>query len=327
MSTPTQNKATGRGQLEKLPDGSTLLFNFDIDSSVLKSEHIAFLLQNVLPAAKASPGGLRVVIGGSADRLGDAAHNVALSNRRIQAVADFLKQKMPGYRWDFQGFGQGVGEDGAARSGDADGTRDDIFRNVIIEILKPGQPVPRKPNIPKSFPKKPGEFKKVDVFPDGETLICLREDRILPGTSFDVRILTTFATTVFNINLIFLVIRDLQNQLAVEYELRGVDATTDLPFGGISPSETLQVRSFQIQPPGAKVTDFTSATIKNGLGHGLLSAPPTIELKYKAADGQSLAVTSSIDLGSFGKEPHLIKGILSVQTTCVGGPGANKLNP
>ncbi len=48
MATPAKDKLTGPGEKLKLPDGSTLLFNFDIDSAVLKKEHIAFLEQNVL---------------------------------------------------------------------------------------------------------------------------------------------------------------------------------------------------------------------------------------------------------------------------------------
>ena len=203
---------TGPGRSQKLPDGSTLLFNFDIDSSELKTEHRAFLERTILTAANNSPAGLRVVIGGSADRLGDAQYNVALSNRRIDAVAAFLKQRKPGYRWTFVGFGQGVGEATAERAGDRDNTRDDLFRSVIVEVLAPGRPVPPKPNIPKNFPKKPNVFPRPLPRPNPTTCVTEKECPLSQDFSIQLIVGVTGGEIIEAAFFTFL-LKDLTNKL------------------------------------------------------------------------------------------------------------------
>jgi hypothetical protein len=313
--TAAPSKLTGPGQEQKLPDGSTLLSNFDIDSSVLKPQHTAFLRREVLAAAKANPGGLLVVIGGSTDRLGDATHNVALSNRRIQAVANFLKQTMPAYPWDFQGFGEGVGEQTAIRAGDDDGTRDDIFRSVIVEVLKPGQPIPPRPNIPKSFPKKPGDVPKPDR---NESFLCLTTDQVPAGQVFSVRIQSSIATGFLGALTMIVVIQDVRNQLECEYRFTGIDATNT--SNSIGTADGLKPHFFQAN--ATKVTNFTSANI-TGSPNPLSSK---IDFKFTGIDGKSQSATSAIDLDA-SPIPRFIVGNLSLLTTCVGTTGARKLNP
>ncbi len=221
MVTAEKNKHTGPGKLQKLPDGSTLMFNFDVDSAQLKVEHQRFLEQNVISAANANPNGLRVVIGGQADRLGDSAHNVALSNRRIEAITIFLKQRKPRYAWDFVGFGEGTGESNAERAGDKDNTRDDLFRSVIIEVLKPGRPIPPKPSIPKTFPKKPNVSPRaLPRSPNQDT--CVPARNCPTSKNFSVQLMVgVTAGEILEAAFFTFLIKDLDNRLECLYLLRG----------------------------------------------------------------------------------------------------------
>ncbi len=330
MPTPSSQRATGPGQTQKLPDGSTLLFNFDIDSAVLKPEHIAFLQQNVLTAANANPGGLRVVLGGSADRLGDAGHNVALSNRRIDAVVNFLKQRLPRYPWDFKGFGEGVGEDTAKRAGDEDGTRDDLFRSVIIEVLKPGQPIPPKPNIPKVFPKKPNEVPRALPRPNPSS--CLTEQECPANQSFTIQLLVGgTGGEVIEAAFFTFLIKDPKNGVQCLYSLTGGGlGTPGLP---VNLSLIGTPAAFNTSKP-TKVTAFGPIGGISALTVPLNPALPPVTF-FSVLDFTFHAPGGTIPSGNvfipkFDTGPVNIPGAgihggrFKAHSVCRGGPGADK---
>ena len=90
-------KATGPAKVEAsvTPQGSpvsgvvALLFNFDFDDAAVKPEHQNWLAENLVPPLKADPG-QRVFLRGMASQAGNAAHNLQLSRRRVEAVRTFL---------------------------------------------------------------------------------------------------------------------------------------------------------------------------------------------------------------------------------------------
>jgi hypothetical protein len=331
MATAAKDKLTGRGEFQKLPDGSTLLFNFDIDSSVLKPEHRAFLEQNIVSAANASPGGLRVVVGGSADRLGDAGHNVALSNRRIEAVTSFLKQRKPGYPWDFVGFGEGVGEATAERAGDKDDTRDDLFRSVIIEVLARGRPIPPKPSIPKRFPKKPNVFPRPLPRPNPST--CLTEQNCPLSRNFSIQLLAgVSAGEILETAFFTFLIKDLDNRLECLYSLVGAG----LANPGL-PASVSAVGKPSVFHPG-KATKVTNFGPVGGISSLTLPTNPTPAfpltvfsiLDFSFHDSGSVVPSGNVFIGSFDTGPISIPGAgihggrFKAQSLCLELPGAGR---
>ena len=138
-------KPTGPGQirdnLSKPPSQrfsvTGLLFNFDIDSDVVKSEHQAWLERNVVPLL-----GVKDAIfslKGSASRSGNNAHNMDLSERRVNNVKKFLLSR--GGRAE-QLSAVFVGEEEAALAGKKDGGEDAEDRAVAVAVI-----VPRGPGI------------------------------------------------------------------------------------------------------------------------------------------------------------------------------------
>jgi hypothetical protein len=334
MVTAAKDRITGPGKIQKLPDGSTLLFNFDIDSSVLKPEHRAFLEQNIVSAANANPGGVRVVIGGSADRLGDSGHNVALSNRRIEAVSAFLKQRKPGYPWVFVGFGQGAGESSAERAGDKDDTRDDLFRSVIIEVLTPGRPIPPKPRIPNAFPKKPNVFPRQLPRPNPST--CLIDSECPLSRDFSIMLIVGgTGGEILEAGFLTFMIQDPLNRLSCLYTLSAIGLATPglpiTPLGAGSPS------IFHISKP-TKVTRFgpiggiTSATV------GPPGSPPVgpqnktlfSVLSFTFKDPDSSIPAGKVIINNFDTGPISIQGggihagRFKAESVCRGGLGADR---
>ena len=141
----------------------------------------------------------------------------------------------------------------AERAGDKDETRDDLFRSVIIEVLKPGQPVPPKPSIPKVFPKKPNVFPRpLPPIPNQNT--CVPEQECPLSQRFSVQLIAgvTGGEIVEAAFLTFL-IKDLDNRLECIYSLTG---------GGLGPpglpvnvSVIGKAAGFQPSKP-TKVTNF-----------------------------------------------------------------------
>ena len=65
-----------------------LLFNFDFDDAAVKPEHQAWLNEHAVPSLKATK--QRVFLRGIASQKGDRQYNLDLSQRRVQAVSNFL---------------------------------------------------------------------------------------------------------------------------------------------------------------------------------------------------------------------------------------------
>jgi hypothetical protein len=86
-------RKTGGGKIAEstaVPVGGVRasLYNFDIDGADLKSEHSAFLLQRVLPVLKSKAA--KCWLQGSASQTGSDAHNLQLSEQRVNKVAAYL---------------------------------------------------------------------------------------------------------------------------------------------------------------------------------------------------------------------------------------------
>jgi hypothetical protein len=71
---------------------SASLHNFDIDDATVKAEHRRFLDADVVPLLKANQRAV-AFLRGTASKSGTAAHDRALSERRVNAVAEFLVSK------------------------------------------------------------------------------------------------------------------------------------------------------------------------------------------------------------------------------------------
>jgi hypothetical protein len=134
-------KPTGPGKGRPLSgfDGF-LIFNFDIDGDKLKSEHHTFLRRNVVSELKA---GASIAIQGITDTTGSDEHNIALSDRRVANVLEFLRKESPN---NFTLIGSaGHGEALARGAGIKNNTNDETFRGVIIQIQKASpKPTPQK---------------------------------------------------------------------------------------------------------------------------------------------------------------------------------------
>jgi hypothetical protein len=91
-----KHRPTGPGVVapepSKLRTGvRAILSNYDIDVDTPKPEHIRFLASKVLPLIAGRCA--RVWIQGSASHTGTDAHNMALSRRRADRVADYLSSR------------------------------------------------------------------------------------------------------------------------------------------------------------------------------------------------------------------------------------------
>lgn len=78
-------RVQGRGMLK------ASLLNFDIDGDGPKAEHLLFLRTRVAPLLEANRG--RIWMQGSASRSGSDRHNLALSRRRVEMVAQVLRAR------------------------------------------------------------------------------------------------------------------------------------------------------------------------------------------------------------------------------------------
>ena len=93
-------RATGPGKVEELlaPPGrddlvqGALLFNFDLDDDVVKSEHRLWLDANAVPLLRPN-NGARAFLNGTASRVGAADYNRELSRRREENIKHFLTSK------------------------------------------------------------------------------------------------------------------------------------------------------------------------------------------------------------------------------------------
>jgi hypothetical protein len=68
------------------------LYNFDFDDATVKPEHRNWLDTNVVQYHRIVPG-LRLYLRGTASRIGSASYNRGLSERRVEAVRDYLVRR------------------------------------------------------------------------------------------------------------------------------------------------------------------------------------------------------------------------------------------
>lgn len=89
-------KKTGPGKIATsaaVPVGGARasLFNFDVDGYDIKPEHIHYLNSTVAPILVGSTA--RCWLQGSASRAGTAAHNMKLSQNRVETIAAHLRAR------------------------------------------------------------------------------------------------------------------------------------------------------------------------------------------------------------------------------------------
>jgi len=88
LSLPT---GVGEGDTQ-WAEATLLLYNFDVDGSELKPEHVDFLHEQVIPDLRDNPGA-RVAVVGTASLSGESGHNEVLSVSRANAVRKHLIAK------------------------------------------------------------------------------------------------------------------------------------------------------------------------------------------------------------------------------------------
>lgn len=136
-------RATGPGRVQvkqKADIVSVLLYNYDVDRADLKVEHMAHLRDHVVTLFQ-KPKAPFVFLRGMASRTSTALHNLQLSNKRVEIVIGFLKDKgVPPDRLRQVDF---VGE---GKSKQADGVESDWDRAVLLEITP--RAVPPSPDPP-----------------------------------------------------------------------------------------------------------------------------------------------------------------------------------
>jgi outer membrane protein OmpA-like peptidoglycan-associated protein len=89
------------------PEFQTVLFDFD--KSAPRADQKELLEADVLMAKAAVEEGNRIKIHGHTDQIGSAAYNIALSEKRAQAVKTvMIKEGVPAEKIDVMGFGQEV---------------------------------------------------------------------------------------------------------------------------------------------------------------------------------------------------------------------------
>ena len=88
-------RATGPGRIDSLPTPpsppaivSGLLYNFVIDDSTVKTEHVLWLELFVVPLLRTP--GVQIGLRGTSSRSGSATYNKQLSDRRVEAVKKHL---------------------------------------------------------------------------------------------------------------------------------------------------------------------------------------------------------------------------------------------
>lgn len=114
------------------------LFNFDIDGDSVKSEHANFLESRVAPLLQGDRG--HIWMQGSASKSGGDAHNIELSRRRVNKVAEILRDKGI---LDRQMQLDAVGEQLAQAHANEDET-DRAVELVVLPVARESPPPPRE---------------------------------------------------------------------------------------------------------------------------------------------------------------------------------------
>ena len=125
------------------------LFNFEVGKFAIKPEHSNWLMSVVVP--KLRDGGSLTIIG-LASRTGSDDFNMQLSQNRLRAVIDLLRQQVPK---DFKvALEVAKGERAAMYAGEMDGVENESWRGVIISVWnKPNPPPPPPPPPPQPRPQ------------------------------------------------------------------------------------------------------------------------------------------------------------------------------
>lgn len=111
MSAMSTHAPTGPGRVSTNPNVPVggiraVMSNYDIDVDTLKPEHVNFLNTRVVPAVVGRTA--RVWLQGSASSTGTAAHNLALSRRRAEGVASYLRSRgVPASQLQIDAVGEG----------------------------------------------------------------------------------------------------------------------------------------------------------------------------------------------------------------------------
>jgi hypothetical protein len=122
------------GQPVHKPLLASTLANFPTDKAEPAIEHKNWLVSEVGTLIKSRPG-CWVDLIGHASRIGDAAHNLDLSKRRVQRVEDTIRSVAPRFE-TFKRFPKGESESGSIE-------RDDSARYRSVEVLVYGPEIPK----------------------------------------------------------------------------------------------------------------------------------------------------------------------------------------
>ena len=139
---------SGKGKISVYKQSPTnltaLLYNFDINSSTVKREHLVWLKETALQYVTRR--NARAFLSGFASRSGGDQYNLQLSHRRASAISDQLFLLHPDRLSDE--ILTYFGERAAALLGVKDGTEDDKWRGVMIQVydttVPPPPPAPPK---------------------------------------------------------------------------------------------------------------------------------------------------------------------------------------
>lgn len=166
------HKQTGPGRVIEDPRYrgpgmlKAVLHNYDIDGDALKQEHTSFLTLKVV-ALLMNDGG-RIWMQGSASRTGSNAHNMALSRRRVQNVAEVLKARgIAGSQMQLDAVGEEMAV-GSVREDEKDRA---VALLVLPKVKTDHKPKPEPPKVNKRFKIRMHAGLSASVVVGGEFLI------------------------------------------------------------------------------------------------------------------------------------------------------------
>ncbi len=116
-----------------------VMSNYDIDVDTPKPEHLVFLNSRVIPVLLGHRA--RIWLQGSASHTGTAAHNMALSQRRAENVAQYLNSRgVPTSQMQIEWVGEGLAANGIPENAD-----DRAVSLLAAPLLAPPRPTPPTP--------------------------------------------------------------------------------------------------------------------------------------------------------------------------------------